>query len=265
MLLSVLKSLISATVSIFYFTPSLFPSFPFYVFLRFFLSLKSLLSSRSSLPASLFSPSLYAFRGTPRGYLGRAQCMLTSAPFFYSSSFLGQPLLTHLLHLLSFITHNYPLFILVSPRCRSCCFYLSFPRAALFTRPELCSAFWSLASEANPTTPFVPLYLASLSVASKLSHTELLNRAQLNSNVLKAFTFPPHRLHTCVCVSLCLCASVWLAFQAEHTAALHCTNFFLLPFHFFFFFLLVSHIHPIPTVHLLSLSLTGREQLPFTE
>lgn len=85
-LLSVLKSLISPTLSVFFPFPAAHFSFP---------QIFGLSRHHRSLPL-LSAPtpgSLCAFRGGPHGYLGRARCMLTSAPsflFFFSSSFLPE-------------------------------------------------------------------------------------------------------------------------------------------------------------------------------
>lgn len=95
LLLSVLKSLISATVS-----PSCHSQPPSPILST------SLFEIFSSLPTSFVLPLLYAFRGTPRGYLERAQCMLTSALFILLLLFFFPrlSLVTHLFCLLSFIT-----------------------------------------------------------------------------------------------------------------------------------------------------------------
>lgn len=99
------------------------------------LNISSLLSHHSLLV--FFCPSLYAFRGIPCGYLGRAQSMLTSAPFFSSSSssssFLGQPLLTHLLCPSSHIIT--PCFLAAHSHCPSLLLflYLSFSQMQHFS------------------------------------------------------------------------------------------------------------------------------------
>lgn len=149
----------------------------------------------------------------------RAECMLTSAPFLLLLLLPGAAIVITSAQLLSFITHNYP-FILGALCCR--CFYFSSPRAALYMTPDPNYAFWSLAIESNPNTP---LYLASLSVAAKWSHGELFNRAQLNSSILKAFTFPPHQFPN-VCVCVCVCMRVCDLHVKQKTAAFnHCTIF----------------------------------------
>lgn len=191
--------------------------------------------------------------------------MLTSAPFFSSSSFLGQPLLTHLLCLLSFITHNYPLF---SPSSSLLPFVAV---AVVFTclfRGQHClrDPNCALLSDLLPVKLIQLLlhassYLASLSVACKWSNRELFcvqpctTKLQCFEGIYIAGIIPPLCSHTCVYVSPCVCVRVCDLHSKQKTYSSPPLHQFFPP-SLSFFFLLISHIQPIPTVHLPSLSLS---------